>query len=52
MVAVTVTGVQTCALPICRFRATGVQPKILDRLRVSGIPVPPGIFEEVVNVNL
>ncbi len=35
-----------------RFRATGIQPKILDRLRVSGISVPPGIFEEVVDVNL
>jgi pilus assembly protein CpaF len=35
-----------------RFRATGIQPKMLDRLRVSGISLPPGIFEEVVNVNL
>jgi pilus assembly protein CpaF len=35
-----------------RFRATGIQPRILDRLRVSGIAMPPGIFEEVVDVNL
>jgi len=35
-----------------RFRATGVSPKILERLRVSGIQVPAKIFEEVVNVNL
>ena len=35
-----------------RFKATGVTPKILDRLRVSGIQVPHNIFEEVVPVNL
>ena len=35
-----------------RFHATGVTPKILDRLRVSGIQLPPQIFEESVNVNL
>jgi pilus assembly protein CpaF len=35
-----------------RFRGTGVIPKILDRLRVSGIQLPPGIFEENVPVNL
>ena len=35
-----------------RFKATGVTPKILDRLRVSGIQLPPHVFEEVVNVNL
>jgi len=35
-----------------RFKATGVMPKILDRLRVSGIQLPPSIFEEVVDVNL
>ena len=35
-----------------RFRASGEQPKILDRLKVHGIEVPPSIFEEVVNVNL
>jgi pilus assembly protein CpaF len=35
-----------------RFRATGVQPKILERLRVSGIQLPPAIFQETVDVNL
>jgi len=35
-----------------RFRATGAQPRILDRLRVSGIQLAPSIFEETVNVNL
>jgi len=35
-----------------RFRATGLIPKILERLRVSGMSLPPQIFEETVNVNL
>jgi pilus assembly protein CpaF len=35
-----------------RFRATGISPKILERLRVSGIQVPHNIFEEAVGVNL
>jgi pilus assembly protein CpaF len=35
-----------------RFRGTGVTPKILERLRVSGIQVPLNIFEEMVPVNL
>ena len=35
-----------------RFRATGVVPKLLERLRISGVTVPPAIFEEVVPVNL
>ena len=35
-----------------RFRAVGQAPRILERLRVSGIQLPPGIFEEVVDVNL
>ena len=35
-----------------RFRATGIVPKLLERLRISGVNVPPAIFEEVVPVNL
>ena len=35
-----------------RFRSTGATPKILDRLRVSGIQLPQSIFDEVLNVNL
>jgi pilus assembly protein CpaF len=35
-----------------RFRATGAAPKLLDRLRISGIQLPQNIFEEVVPVNL
>jgi hypothetical protein len=35
-----------------RFKATGVAPRVLERLRVSGIQLPPSIFEEVVPVNV
>jgi pilus assembly protein CpaF len=35
-----------------RFRSTGAKPQVLERLRVSGITLPPGIFEEVLDVNL
>jgi pilus assembly protein CpaF len=35
-----------------RFRATGVAPRILERLRVSGIQLSQHIFEETVGVNL
>jgi pilus assembly protein CpaF len=35
-----------------RFRATGVTPKVLERLRVSGISLPQSIFDEVLNVNI
>jgi pilus assembly protein CpaF len=35
-----------------RFRSTGVTPKVMERLRISGINLPTSIFDEVVNVNL
>jgi len=35
-----------------RFRSSGVPPKILERLRIGGIQLPPSVFEEVVDVNL
>jgi pilus assembly protein CpaF len=35
-----------------RFHSTGVAPKIMERLRISGIQLSPSIYEEVVNVNL
>ncbi len=35
-----------------RFHGTGVMPRILERLRVSGIQVNPQIFSESVDVNL
>ncbi len=33
-----------------RFRATGVSPKFIDRLRTSGIVIPPSVFEHSVEV--
>jgi pilus assembly protein CpaF len=35
-----------------RFRGAGVTPRLLERLRISGIKLPPSIFEEVLDVNL
>jgi pilus assembly protein CpaF len=35
-----------------RFKATGAMPKLLERLRISGVTVPAAIFEESVPVNL
>ncbi len=35
-----------------RFHSTGVMPRILERLRVGGVQLPPAIFEETVSVNL
>ncbi|MGI8744912.1 MAG: CpaF family protein [Bryobacteraceae bacterium] len=34
-----------------RFRSSGVKPKILERLRVSGFELPQSIFDEVSEVN-
>ncbi len=46
------TGVNEAGKVQGRFRAGDTQPKILERLRVSGITVDPAIFEEVMDVNL
>src|SRR5436190_14988503 len=35
-----------------RFRSTGAIPKVMERLRISGIQLPQNIFDEVVNVNM
>src|SRR5882724_275884 len=35
-----------------RFKSTGVRPKILERLRVSGITLPDSIFTETLAVNI
>jgi pilus assembly protein CpaF len=46
------TGVNEAGKVQGRFRGSGHEPKILDRLRVSGISLDPAIFQEVVEVNL
>jgi pilus assembly protein CpaF len=35
-----------------RFRSSGETPAILERLKVSGIELPPAVFDEVMEVNL
>jgi pilus assembly protein CpaF len=35
-----------------RFRWTGVTPRIMERLRVSGISMPASVFEETLAVNM
>jgi len=45
------TGVDDYGKVQGKFRGTGVRPKILDRLRVSGINLPDSIFAETLAVN-
>jgi len=45
------TGVSDTGKVQGRFKFAGNAPKILERLRVSGINVPPAIFDEVMDVN-
>lgn len=35
-----------------RFKAVHKEPKMLERIRLAGIQLPPDLFEEVVEVNL
>jgi pilus assembly protein CpaF len=46
------TGVTTDGKVQGRYRGTGVRPKILERLRVSGINLPESIFAETLPVNI
>lgn len=34
------------------FKWTGIQPKMLERLRIMGISLPDGVFDEVMEVNM
>jgi pilus assembly protein CpaF len=43
-------GVNPDGKVIGRFRATGVRPKACDRLKASGVHLPPDMFEGVVEV--
>ncbi|RPJ82294.1 MAG: CpaF family protein, partial [Acidobacteria bacterium] len=43
-------GVTQDGKVIGRFRATGVRPKCCERLRASGIHLPPDMFEGVTEV--
>jgi pilus assembly protein CpaF len=46
------TGVSEAGKVQGRFRATGVKPRVLDRLRVSGLQLPDSVFNETLDVNL
>jgi pilus assembly protein CpaF len=46
------TGVSDAGKVQGRFHATGHMPKVLERIRIAGIPLDPKIFEENVGVNL
>jgi pilus assembly protein CpaF len=35
-----------------RFRSTGIRPKIMERLKVSGITLPDSVFNETMDVNM
>ncbi len=43
-------GVTQDGKVIGRFRATGVRPKVCERLKASGVHLPPDMFEGVVEV--
>ncbi len=45
------TGVSDAGKVQGRFKSSGVKPNILEHLRVSGVHVPPSIFDEVSEVN-
>jgi pilus assembly protein CpaF len=44
------TGVAADGHVTGKFRGTGASPNFLERLRVSGLPLSPKLFEEVVTV--
>ena len=46
------TGVSDAGKVQGRFRSSGVRPRVLDRLKISGIPLPESVFDQVVEVNL
>jgi pilus assembly protein CpaF len=46
------TGISESGKVQGRFRWAGNSPRVLERLRVSGIRLPEGVFDEVVEVNL
>jgi pilus assembly protein CpaF len=46
------TGVTDAGKVQGKFKSTGVTPKVLERLRISGIHLPQSIFEEMLAVNI
>jgi pilus assembly protein CpaF len=46
------TGVNDAGKVQGRFRSSGVEPRILERLKISGIDLPKTVFDDVMEVNL
>jgi pilus assembly protein CpaF len=46
------TGVTDAGKVQGRFRSTGYKPKVMERLRISGVELPPSVFAETLDVNL
>jgi pilus assembly protein CpaF len=44
------TGIAESGKVLGRFRATGIRPKFYERLRSSGITLPPQLFQTVVEI--
>ena len=45
------TGTSDAGKITGRFRATGIRPKFYERLKTSGITLPPQLFQTVVEIN-
>jgi pilus assembly protein CpaF len=45
------TGITESGRVLGRFRATGIRPRFCERLKASGISLPPQLFQTVVEIN-
>ena len=45
------TGIVESGRVLGRFRATGIRPRFCERLKASGIVLPPQLFQTVVEIN-
>jgi pilus assembly protein CpaF len=46
------SGVAENGKVLGRFRATGVRPRFYERLKTSGITLPPSLFQTMVEIGL
>jgi pilus assembly protein CpaF len=45
------TGIVESGRVLGRFRATGIRPRFCERLKASGVNLPPQLFQTVVEIN-
>jgi pilus assembly protein CpaF len=45
------TGIAESGKVLGRFRATGIRPRFCERLKASGVNLPPQLFQTVVEIN-